>query len=110
MQFDGLFLCLSKLMELELEALKFRDRDKSLIMKKERKQSNYEARRELEKSVLRIIERECTTLANLGNDHEFISKKYIFIGTRSFVEVQNKVMRAYAQSKRYHTILESRYS
>ena len=26
------------------------------------------------------------TLANLGNDHGFISKKYIFIGMRSFGE------------------------
>ena len=34
-----------------------------------------------------------STLANLGNDHEFISKEYIFIGMRSFGEAQNKAMR-----------------
>ena len=47
------------------------------------------------------------TLANLGNDHGFISKEYIFIGMRFFWEAQSKVMRAYAQSGQYHTIAES---
>ena len=47
------------------------------------------------------------TLANLGNDHEFISKEYISTGMRPFGEVQSKVMRAYAKSGQYHTIMES---
>ena len=38
------------------------------------------------------------TLANLGNDHGFIGKKYISIGMRPFGEIKNNVMRAYAQS------------
>ena len=46
-------------------------------------------------------------LANLGNDHGFISKEYISIVMRSFGEAQNKVMRAYAQSEQYHTIVKS---
>ena len=46
------------------------------------------------------------TLANLGNDHVFISK--IPIGMRPFGEAQSKAMRAYAQSGQYHTIVESR--
>jgi len=51
-------------------------------------------------------------LTNLGNDHEFISKEYIFIGTsmRPFGEAQSKAMRAYAQSGQYHTIVEVRDS
>ena len=32
----------------------------------------------------------------------------IFISMRPFGEVQSKVMRAYAQSGQYHTIVESR--
>ena len=48
--------------------------------------------------------------ANLGNDREFISKEYIFIGTRPFGEAQSKAMRAYAQSGQYHTIVEIRDS
>ena len=49
-------------------------------------------------------------MANLENDHGFISKEYISIGMRPFGEAQSKVMRAYAQSGRYHTIVESRDS
>ena len=50
------------------------------------------------------------TLANLGNDHEFISKEYISMGMRRpFGEVQTKTMRADAQSGQY-TIVESCYS
>ena len=45
------------------------------------------------------------TLANLGNDHEFISKEYISIGMRPFGEAQSKAMRAYAQSGQYHTVV-----
>ena len=37
-------------------------------------------------------------LANLGNDHGFISKEYISIGTRPFGKAQSKAMSAYAQS------------
>ena len=44
--------------------------------------------------------------ANLGNDCGFISKEYISIGTRPFREVQSKVMKVYAQSRQYHTIVE----
>ena len=47
------------------------------------------------------------TLANLGNDHGFISKEYIFIGMRPFEEDQSKAIRAYAQSEQYHTSVES---
>ena len=50
------------------------------------------------------------TLTNLGNDHEFISKKYISIGMRPFGEAQSKTVIAYAQSRQYHTIVEIRYS
>ena len=52
------------------------------------------------------------TLANLGNDHGFISKEYISIGMsmRPFGEAQSKAMRAYAQSGQYHTIVEVRDS
>ena len=49
-------------------------------------------------------------MANLGNDHEFISKEYISIDMRPFGEVQDKAMRAYAQSGQYHTIVEVRES
>ena len=50
------------------------------------------------------------TLANLGNDHGFISKEYISIGMRPFGETKSKAMRAYAQSGQYHTIVEVRDS
>ena len=53
---------------------------------------------------------ESPTLANLGNDHGFIIKEYISISTRLFGEAQSKAMRAYAQSRQYHTIVESRNS
>ena len=43
-------------------------------------------------------------MANLGNDHEFTSKEYIFIGTRHFGKIQSKVTRAHVQSGQYHTI------
>ena len=49
-------------------------------------------------------------MANLGNDHGLISKEYISIGKRPFVEAQSKVMRTYAQSEQYHTIVEIRGS
>ena len=49
-------------------------------------------------------------MANLGNDHGFISKKYISIGVRPFGEAQNKNMKAYAQGGQYRTIVESRDS
>ena len=45
------------------------------------------------------------TLANLGNDYD-ISNEYISISIRHFGEAQSKVMRAYAQSGQYHTIVE----
>ena len=41
------------------------------------------------------------TLVNLENDHGFIGKEYIFIGTRPFGEAQSKTMKAYAQSGQY---------
>ena len=47
-------------------------------------------------------------MANLRNDHEFISKEYISIGMMLFGEAQSKAMRAYAQSGQFHTIVESR--
>ncbi|KAG7012728.1 Alpha-ketoglutarate-dependent dioxygenase alkB [Cucurbita argyrosperma subsp. argyrosperma] len=47
--------------------------------------------------------------ANLGDDYEFINKEYISIGTRPFGKTKSKVMRAYAQSGQYHTILERSY-
>ena len=52
---------------------------------------------------------ENLTSANLENNHEFINKEYSphSIGTRPFKEVKNKVIRAYAQSGEYHTIVES---
>ena len=50
------------------------------------------------------------TLPNLGNNHGFISKEYISIGTRLFGETQSKSMRGYAQSGQYHIIVESRDS
>ena len=49
-------------------------------------------------------------MANLGNDHEFISKEYISIGTRPFGKTKSKAMRACAQSEQYHTIVEVRGS
>jgi len=58
--------------------------------------------------MLRIVGRESYILTNLGNDHGFISKKYISIGMRCFGEAQSKVMRAYAQSGQYHSIVEVR--
>ena len=39
-------------------------------------------------------------------DHEFISKEYISIGTRTFRETKSKAMRTYAQSRQYHTIVK----
>ena len=50
------------------------------------------------------------TSTNLGNDHGFISKEYISIGTRHFGKVQSKAMRAYAQNGQYRTIVEVRDS
>ena len=50
------------------------------------------------------------TLANLWNDHGFIIKEYISIGTRSFGEAKSKVLRAYIQSGQYRTIVEDRDS
>ena len=49
-------------------------------------------------------------MANLGNDHGFISKEYISIGMRPFGEAQSKAIRTYAQSGQYHTIVEVRGS
>ena len=46
-------------------------------------------------------------MANLGNDHGFIRKEYISIGTRLFGEAQSKATRAYAQSRQYHTTVET---
>ena len=43
------------------------------------------------------------TLANLGNDHGFISKEYISIGMRPFKGSSKKT---YAQSGRYFTTME----
>ena len=40
----------------------------------------------------KIVE-DCS-LANLGNDHGFISKEYISIGMKTFGEAQSKAMRA----------------
>ena len=45
-------------------------------------------------------------MANQENDHEFISKEYISIGTKPLRETKSKAMRAYAQSRQYHTIVE----
>ena len=47
------------------------------------------------------------TLANLGNDHEFISEEYYLHWYEAFWEAQSKVMRGYAQNGQYHTIVES---
>ena len=47
------------------------------------------------------------TLANLEEDHGFISKESISIGMRPFGEAQSKAMRAYAQSGQYHNMVES---
>ena len=44
------------------------------------------------------------------DDHEFISKEYISIGMRSFGETKSKIMRVYAQSGQYRTIVEVRNS
>ena len=48
------------------------------------------------------------TLANLRNDHEFISKEYISIDMRPFGEAKSKATRAYAQSGQYHISVEIR--
>ena len=50
---------------------------------------------------------ESPTLANLGNDHRFITKEYYLHWYEVFWEVQSKSMRAYTQSGQYHTIVES---
>ena len=50
------------------------------------------------------------TLANLGNDHEFISKGIHSIRMSDFGEAQSKAMRAHVQNGQYHTIVESRNS
>ena len=47
------------------------------------------------------------TLANLGNDHGFISKEYFSIDMRPFGGPQSKAMRAYTPSGQYHTIVVS---
>ena len=44
-----------------------------------------------------------TLLTGIRSDNEFISKKYIFITLRHFVEQKNKVTRAYIQSGQYHS-------
>ena len=46
-------------------------------------------------------------LANLEDDHEFISKEYSSIGMRPFGETKSIAMRACAESRQYHTIVES---
>lgn len=43
---------------------------------------------------------------DFGNDYEFISIEYIFVGTKPFGESQNKTMRTYAQSGLYYIIVE----
>ena len=49
------------------------------------------------------------TLVNLVEDHGFISEEYYLNWYETFRgEAQSKVMRAYAQSGQYHTIVESR--
>ena len=49
------------------------------------------------------------TLANLGNDHGFISEEFYLHWDEVFLgEAQNKATRAYAQSGQYYTIVESR--
>ena len=48
----------------------------------------------------RIVGRD---LPNYG----IISKEYISISMRHFGETQSKATRAYAQSRQYHTIVES---
>ena len=52
---------------------------------------------------LTLVFDESHTSANLGNDHRFIIKEYISIGMRHFGEA----MRAYVQSRQYHTIVKS---
>ena len=49
-------------------------------------------------------------MVKLGNDHGFINKEYISIGTRPFGEVQSKATRAYTRSEQYHTNVEGRDS
>ena len=47
------------------------------------------------------------TLINLVEDHEFISEEYYLHWYETFREAQSKAMRAYDQSRQYHTIVES---
>ena len=50
---------------------------------------------------------ESPTSVNLGNDHEFIIKEYSLHWLMPCGKAQSKVIRAYAQSGQYHTIVES---
>ena len=50
---------------------------------------------------------ESPTSVNLGNDHEFIIKEYSQHWLMPFGQAQSKIIRAYAQSGQYHTIVES---
>ena len=55
-----------------------------------------------------MLDYESPTSTNLGNAHAFITKEYSLHWDEAFWEAQSKVMRAYAQSGQYHTIVESR--
>ena len=46
--------------------------------------------------------------AYLGNVHGFINKQYYLYCYKAFWKTQSKATRAYAQSRQYHTIVESR--
>ena len=49
-------------------------------------------------------------MANLGNGHKFIGKKYISIGTRPFGKPKVKPRELMLKVDKYHTIVESRDS
>ena len=42
-------------------------------------------------NLLLLLDDKSPTSTNLGNDHEFIIKKYLFIGIRHFGEAERKV-------------------
>ena len=57
-----------------------------------------------------MLDDESPTSTNLRNDHGFIIKEYSLHWFEDFREIKNKVTRAYTQSGKYHTIVESLYS
>ena len=57
--------------------------------------------------MFRLLDDENFTSPNLRNDYWFIITEYYLHWYDAFWVAQNKVMRAYAQSRQYHTIVES---